>query len=1204
MINKIAFAEIKKFKERGLWLIIMSLLATLAMIGQAWFFASFIDALFLQEQAPSDVLVLIGAFILCVCIRLGATYIQENSAIALASLTKASLRQALLMKMFGQGIQQEGSQGQTLHLFTDGLNQVESYIAKYIPQLLYTLMIPLIMGIVMVFTLPWLGLIILLTVPCIPVFMILIGKQAESMNKEQWEKMSFLSGHFLDILQGLTTLKVFGRAKEQLQVIGRLSSDFKDSTLKVLRVAFVSAFVLELVATISTALMAVYMGLRLLDGTMTYLDALFVLLLAPEFYSPFRQLGAAFHTGMAGGQSLEKIDHYLQEPEFERPSGSITSWSSIKGIRIQNLSFSYDGKHKVLEDINLAVPQGQAHMLVGQSGAGKTTLLKLLCGFMSSTVGSIEVELVFNSHRSEWVDLRELDIDFWQKEIIYVSQTPHIFEGTLRDNICFGLSVSEEELDQALLKAEAKEFVQDYGGLDSLVGEGGVGLSGGQKQRIALARAFLRKGSILFLDEATAHLDVKTEKSLRRGIQRLMKDKVVLLVGHRLQTMSWAYSLSVMKHGRIIEQGTYKELWQRNGYFKELIEAGNGQFSLSYLEDSFFKSPEENAYKMRETYKNEASNTYEVVTDDRKQNSSYWQGWKLLLSVLAPAKWSLLGAIIFSVLTVFMNVALLSTSAWLLAAAALQPDIGYLSLSIVGVRFFGISRAICRYFERLISHRMAFQGLYGLRMWFYKTLEPLGPAIFKSYGSGDLLGRVMSDIELLQFFYLRVLIPPVGLIMITGLVMAYVSQFSWTLLALVIVVLVIGAILIPLFVLRHNRQALSAMTSSQGQVKAKMIEVLAGMGDILIYGQKKAVMSRIIKAFQKVDTYYDSIAVGNNKGNIAFLGLMQVTILAGAYLSSMVLQGKEELIYVSVVAIGLQAWFEALQPMTHAFMHAYESKVAVQGLLELDKNTNSVNTLTLQKGLDLQAAYASCPYGQVLIDCHEIDFAYDRQVIYKDFSLQVKKGEALAIVGPSGSGKTSLFNILERFYDFEGSLFLLDKDLKTIPIEELRSLYTLVSQETYIFHASLEENIRLAKPYASDGEIESALIFAGLVELVEKLPEHLKTVVGQGGLSLSGGEKQRVALARMYLRNTPILLLDEPFEGLDQLTRRQLQESLFEFMKEKTVLYITHHLEGLEHMDQILFMENGHIVESGSYRDLIDKPGYFHEYCRLSMARI
>ena len=311
MINPIAFQEIKKHKKILSSMLVTSILNALSVVSQAWFFATLITDLFLKDAKIGDEIDVLIPLAVAIIIRLLTSYGQEAAAISLAHAGKVALRKRLIKHLKVGGLQQPESHGDMIHLMTDGLDQIEAYISRYIPQMLYTILVPLVMGIAIVDTVPWLGLILIVTVPMIPFFMILIGKRAEAMNKEQWERMSLLSGHFLDMLQGLTTLKVFGRAKEQIQVIARMSGEFRDSTLKVLRVAFLSAFVLELISTVSTALISVYMGLDLLAGQVDFLPAFFVLLLAPEFYTPFRQLGSAFHTGMSGKTALEAIGAYL-----------------------------------------------------------------------------------------------------------------------------------------------------------------------------------------------------------------------------------------------------------------------------------------------------------------------------------------------------------------------------------------------------------------------------------------------------------------------------------------------------------------------------------------------------------------------------------------------------------------------------------------------------------------------------------------------------------------------------------------------------------------------------------------------------------------------------------------------------------------------------------------------------------------------------
>ena len=283
MIVKTAREELIRFKGKAIGLGVFSLLGTLGIVGQAWFFAVLIEKTFF-EGLPLDavwptVAWLMGAILL----RMAATFCQEQTAGSLAELAKQDLRHKIWHHLLRLGPFTGERHGDVVHLMTDGLESVEAYIARYVPQMLYAMMIPLIMGIAIIDAAPWVAVILLITFPLIPFFMILIGKKAEAMNKEQWERMSFLSGHFLDVLQGIVTLKLFGRSEEQVDVIARLSAEFRDSTLRVLRVAFLSALVLELVSTISTALIAVYMGMALLYGHETFLSAFFVLLLAPEF---------------------------------------------------------------------------------------------------------------------------------------------------------------------------------------------------------------------------------------------------------------------------------------------------------------------------------------------------------------------------------------------------------------------------------------------------------------------------------------------------------------------------------------------------------------------------------------------------------------------------------------------------------------------------------------------------------------------------------------------------------------------------------------------------------------------------------------------------------------------------------------------------------------------------------------------------------
>ena len=1194
MIQRTAFKALLEHKGHLLLLGLTCLVESLAIVGQAWFFGTLINNFIFSENTLHDERYSIIYLGIAIIVRLLAHYIQESVANRLGSAVKATFRERALEHMFKLGVQHKERHGDVIHMLTDGLEQVDAYVARYIPQILYAIMIPLIMGIAIVDTLPIIGIILIITVPLIPFFMILIGKQADRLNKEQWERMSFLSGHFLDVLQGITTLKLFGRAKDQIKVIGRLSEEFKDSTLRVLRVAFLSALVLELVSTISTALIAVYLGLTLLDGEISFFSAFFILLLAPEFYTPFRQLGAAFHTGMAGKTSILKYEEFMNR----QPSLPIGGQSQLKGkvqaIEIKDLTFTYEDSENGVQHISLEAKRNSPIMLVGESGAGKSTIAHIIGGFLTAPKGSVTID---------GLDLCDIDIEWWRQQITYVSQHPHIMKGTLRDVLSFGMNVSDEEIIEACKEVQLLDVInRQQDGLDTVIGEGGLGLSGGERQRVALVRAFLRKGQVLILDEVTAHLDVKTEAIISSAIKRLMDNKIVIIIGHRLQTMHWASTLYVLKHGRIIQQGSYAKLLAVDGYFKDLVTSGLGEFSSTIEEQ--LKTEKSFSLEHREEIDNsirvDNQDAYVLGKDtiqipEVSTSKLGIQGWKLLFTVLSPAKWSLVLALIFTFLTVFMNVGLLTVSAWLLASAALQPGLTYLSLAIVGVRFFGVSRAVCRYFERYTSHRMAFQGLYGLRIWFYAHLEPLAPAILKRFGAGDMLGRIMGDIEVLQFFYLRTLIPPAAAIALTILVAYGVSTIDNSLVAPIVLAALVLGLVLPLGVYAHNKQSLTAIGPQQGEYKSLLSDTMDSLEDVISYGNEQLVYDRIQHMMSTIDANKGIIERGMNLGNTLFLGGVQITVVIVAILAANALTGAWASVMVAVAAIGTQAWFEALQPMIAAVHHGAESKVATSRLTALADEPISVVEPNAPKPFNANRE----------ITFSDVSFGYDpHRRIYEHLRLDIKQGQSIAIVGASGSGKTTLFNMLERLYDYSGSIYVGDVELKDISIDTWRNALGTITQDTYIFHASFEDNIRLARPDASETDLEYAIDRASLRSVVERLPEGIHTIVGSGGHGLSGGERQRVALARLFLRKPQVVLLDEPLEGLDQVTRKALHRDLMEYVQDKTCLYITHQLEGLEQMDRILFMDKGQIVEDGTYEELIALRGHFYEYCYLSMASI
>lgn len=1259
MFHPFAWQLVKLHPRSYGGLLLLTLLGTVATLGQAYAFARIIDSLVVQgESLPYGAMAVLGAMISMrmVCSH-GEQWLREH----IASAVHEDLRNRVLHHMIAQGVRQSESAGSVTHILTDGLDHVDAYMSQYIPQALYAVLIPLMISIAIIDSVSWIGWILLMTYPLIPFFMILIGKKADKLNKQQWERMQFLGGHFLDVLQGLTTLKVFGRAKEQVHVIGRLSGEFRDATLKVLRIAFLSALVLELIGTISTAMIAVYLGVSLVYGEVEFLPAFFILLLAPDFYAPLRQLGAAFHTGLSGKVSLTAVQEYLTSGIEVVHTGEETLTSPIQTIEFRDVAYEYEEDHVGLETFTGVLKRGCSYMLVGESGAGKTTISNVFMQLLTPTKGQVTVD---------GYDLQTLDSQWYHEQIAYLSQTPYIMSGTLRENLQFGLEASDEILWKVLQQVQLADFVSALPlGLDTVIGEGGYGLSGGQRQRLALGRTLLRPAQILILDEVTAHLDVETENLIMQVLREYGQDKIVLYVGHRVQTMKYVDTLFVMQAGRLVESGSYTDLVAQNGYFASLVNTYSNPVVRKLMaksddsicvdqvletthntnaesQDRKTQSDLANLYQLdvlhvkedtrinaKTMAQEEIPGTYvmdydtmtrtaiepSTVNDDKRQNEvresvkepDIRRGVVSLWNLLSQHRVLLVGSVMLAMGTVIMNIGLLTTSTWLITKASEHPILVVLSLAIVGVRFFGIGRAICRYGERYVSHSMAFQGLYELRIAFFKRLEPLVPRLFQSMKMGDLLGRIMADIETLQFFYLRTLVPSLSFIGITVVGCSIGYQLHPIVAIVIALYSIIVGIILPIIITYVLRQVPPMRLHTRGLMKEEFIESIHGVVDIIMSHQETRFVQSMKASFSAYDGWQSLWNRGVRWNQTILLGLAQSALLVGVVVGVWVI---DEISYgplwVAVIAIGLQAYFEVLQPMTEASLHGYESALAMDRLEALDGQGNqqiqSVDRVSnySSRGLEEYVDNDSLHDVSPMIRVQSLSFAYDVLPIYDGLDLSIQKGEKVAIVGPSGSGKSTLFALLQGWYTYSGTISIDGSDTRMLSEEQLQSYMAYATQDIYIFHASIGDNIRLAKPSATDEDIWQALEAVQLADWVRMLPKGLCTMVGQGGMGLSGGQRQRLGMARLYLRDAEILLLDEPLEGLDQVTRHLVQDQLSTLFQGKTVLYITHHIEQLHEMDRILFLEQGHIVESGTYESLLALQGRFYEYHRLSMERI
>ncbi len=564
-----AFLKLQS-KPAAMWLKLSIALGTfnaILMIAGAYLLAQTIHNVMFEGESLAQVTHFLWPLAGIILLRALFLVLSERLSAFAALKIKSAMRQTLLTKLTQLGpsyIEQHG-QGATLNTLHDGVEALHDYYAKYLPGVAYSALIPIAILVVIFPTDYKAGLIFLLTAPLIPFFMILVGSKAEDLNQKRWKQLAVLGNYFFDRIQGLTQLKLFNATRTELKHIAKISDDFRHATLDVLKIAFLSSFALEFLATISVALVAVIIGFRLFFGTLDFATGFVVLLLAPEFYLPLRQLGSHYHARLQGISAAADMVTILNAPLPEQSQQNNAHVSEpINTISINNLNFTYPNSNEGIKNINLALPNKGLVALVGASGSGKSTLFDCILGFHPQVIGQISI----NDKPLDATNINTL-----QNKIAWIPQTPTLFYQSISDNIKIAKpDASQLELEQAAHQAGALDFINTLpNGFNTLIGEQGEGLSGGQKQRIALARAFLKQAPILVLDEPTAHLDSQTEQLIQRAINDYAKTHLVLVIAHRLNTVKNANNIIVMQNGEVAQQGTYSHLAKQNGAFKTLL---------------------------------------------------------------------------------------------------------------------------------------------------------------------------------------------------------------------------------------------------------------------------------------------------------------------------------------------------------------------------------------------------------------------------------------------------------------------------------------------------------------------------------------------------------------------------------------------------------------------------------------------------------
>lgn len=1177
--------------------VVLGALGAGLVIAQAMLLAELIVSSFEQRFDTGD---LTTPLLLLVAVALGralVSWLTELAAHRASAAVTSELRMRLVERagQLGPGWLGDRRTGSLIALATRGVDALDDYFARYLPQLGLAVVVPVAV-LARIVTEDWVSAaIIVVTLPLIPLFMALIGWATQSRMDRQWGLLSRLSGHFLDVVAGLPTLKIFGRAKAQAESIRGITHDYRRATLRTLRIAFLSSFALELLATLSVALVAVTIGMRLVHGDMDLYTGLVILVLAPEAYLPLRQVGAQYHAAAEGLAAAEEVFAVLETPVPHTgtqapPAGAL----AFEGVTVR-----HPGRDApAVREATFTVEPGETVALVGPSGCGKTTLLQAALGFVAPAEGRVTVG---------GTDLAEVDREQWHQRIAWVPQRPQLFAGTVAENVRLARpDASEAEVARALEQAGAREFVAGLpAGAETELGEDGAGLSAGQRQRVALARAFLADRPVLLLDEPTASLDGASEEAVVEAVRRLAVGRTVLLVVHRPALL--AVADRVVRLDEVTKASAGEDERgvpaQRGATVRTPVVSAADSMTVADgprgVDVSRETRPEEWEWFFSDVSRETTSRPEESEADVSRETPAAeatadrrlpGRGSALVRVREAgrEARGRLILSLVLGSLALGSAVGLMATSGYLISRASQQPPVLYLMMAVTATRAFGIGRAVFRYAERLVSHDVVLRMLADTRVAVFRRLERLAPAGLRGTRRGDLLSRLVADVDALQDYWLRWLLPVGWAALVSTVSVLFMTWLLPAAGAVLAIGLLAAAVGVPLVSGGFARRAERRLAPARGALATRVAEVLTGTGELTVAGALAHRTARTGDADRELTRIRARGAAANALGAGLTAVITGLTTVAAAYVGIRgVSAGALDGVALAVVVLTPLAAFEAVTALP----------LAVQFRQRVRRSAERVHeVLDAPVPVTEPEAAGPAPESPFPVELRGVAARHPGQErdALTGIDLTVAEGRRIAVVGPSGSGKTTLAQLLLRFLDPRtGSYTLAGASAPGLDGDDVRRLVGLCAQDAHVFDSTLRENLLLADRSATEARLREVLGRARLLEWAETLPQGLDTPVGEHGARLSGGQRQRLALARALLAGFPLLVLDEPAEHLDLETADRLTADLLAATRGRTTLLITHRLAGLEAVDEILVLDEGRIVQRGTYEELSAEDGPF-----------
>ena len=1121
-----------------------------------------------------------------------------------AAKVQHKLRTALFDKMIdlGPAFFSQQRSGEMSNAAVEGVEQLEIYFGRYLPQLFVAAITPLMIFLVVAqIDLPVAT--VLLVAALFTLFAPSVFQRFDSeRSMHRATAYKAFASEFLDSLQGLVTLKAFGQSQARASKLAEKAHNLFQSTMWVMATNALARGITDIGITLGAASALALSAYRVDAGLMSFEALLLVLLLGVEVFRPLRELRSLMHAGMLAQAAAAQVFSVLESKTtiVDRASEFQALSRDDLSISFEQVSFSYQRKTTaalvecaplVHDNLSFTIKSGQRIGVVGSSGGGKTTIVNLLLRYYDPQAGVIRIG---------GVDIQKMPLEQLRAQFSVVSQDNYLFHGSIRDNLTLGCEhVSDAALIAAAKAANADTFITKLDqGYDTVIGERGMLLSGGQQQRLSIARALLRDAPILILDEALSSVDAKNEAQIQQALNTLMRGRTCLILAHRLASIIDCDQIMLLDKGRVAEMGSHTELLATKGKYAQLMSAQHlaQQQSLdtapSLDEPQFAVSEEVSVKSIKASTADAQSN---IIQGDKH---SWRQVIGMLLSFAVDWKGRLVTTFLLGVCRVFSYIGVSVFSA--LAAFAVKNGQDYqhwLALLISSA----VLAALLHWLESWLAHDMAFRMLAQMRIKLFVQLERLAPAFMIRHRSGDLINLATHDVEMVEYFFAHTITPVFVAILVPSSVLLLLANFSWVL-AAALLPFILLVFLMPVLFRQGLDSAAGRARVMLGSLSAHTVESLQGLAQLINYQaseQRRAAFAGLIAEHQ-VHRYrffkisaLQSVSVEFITLTAALLMLVIATPLASA--------GVFDAGYLPLIALASVAAFLPVIEVADVGRQLSETLAATSRLMQVEETEPVVaDTGKLTPAFALNTSKA------LQVEFKGLTFSYHSESpqVLSEVNLVIEAGTKVAVVGASGAGKSTLAHLLMRFWDpQQGMISIEGVDIKDMPLDHFRHCVAIVAQDTYLFNASIRDNLLMAKPDATESELLAAIEMAQLADFIGRQSSGLETLIGERGFALSGGQRQRLSIARAFLRDAPILILDEATSHLDSISEAAVHRALQQLMKHRTTLVIAHRLASIEDADKIVLMDAGTIIEQGSHQQLLALNGHYAQLVRYQRSR-